>query len=260
MSNNIINADNIFLRRNNISILSGIDWKVEKGQNWAVIGCNGSGKTSLLRSVTGDFWPTTGSLWLFGEQLGFCDLPRLKKRIGWVGSTIDKWLPAHETALNLTVTGLHSTYELYTKPSNTDLAKASSILDSLGCAHLYDRPFQKLSQGEKQKIRLARALVCEPELLILDEVCAGLDIGSREELLDSIEKMTLPNLFYVTHHTEEIPSCISHAIILKSGKVLNSGAKHSTISAENMSKAFGVNISVDFDKDDRIWTRVLKQH
>ncbi len=257
LTTHIIKTDDIHISRNNVNIISGISWKVTTKQHWAVIGSNGSGKTSLLRSIAGDLWPTTGSIWLFGKQLGFCDLPKLKKKIGWVGASIDKWLPPTETALNLVITGLYSTYELYRKPTKADIELAADTLNSLNCNHIIDRPFNKLSQGEKQKVRLARSLISKPDLLILDEVCSGLDISSREELIESIEAMTVSNLLYVTHHTEEIPSTISHCIILQKGKVLTQGTKHHTITNNNMSQAFGVNIDIEFDNRGRIWTKII---
>lgn len=257
MENHIVKTENIHITRNSVNIIKGIDWVIEKNQHWSIIGSNGSGKTSLLRAITGDLWPTTGSVWLFGKQLGFCDLPAMKRKIGWVGSSIDKWLPPSETALNLTVTGLYSTYELYRKPAKDDLLRAEEALVSLNCSHILHRPFEKLSQGEKQKVRLARSLVSRPELLILDEVCAGLDISSREELLESIETMPVSNLLYVTHHTEDIPSRITHAIILKNGTVLNQGDKQSIITSNNMSQAFDINISIEFDNKKRIWSRII---
>ena len=137
-TNQIIKADNIHISRNNIKIISGITWEVTTKQHWAIIGSNGSGKTSLLRSIAGDLWPTTGSICLFGQQLGFCDLPKLKKKIGWVGASIDKWLPPTETALNLVVSGLYSTYELYIEPAKSDLELAADTLTSLNCSHIID--------------------------------------------------------------------------------------------------------------------------
>ncbi len=259
MDSEIIRTENIYITRNSINIISGIDWKVKKSEHWVVCGANGSGKTSLLRSVVGDLWPTTGSIRLFGSLLGQCDLPKLKKRIGWVGSSIDKWLSPAATALELTVAGLYSTYELYRQAEKDHLDQAAEVLSSLNCQHIIDRPFGKLSQGEKQKVRLARSLVSNPQLLILDEVCAGLDIGSREDLIHSVEGMKLVNTLYVTHHSEEIPRTTTHAIILKDGRVLAQGEKRSTITSANLSQAFGVDVTVDFDPSARIWTRITGQ-
>ena len=258
MSESVIKTESIFLRRNNVSILQGIDWLINKNENWVLIGTNGSGKTSLLRAAIGDFWPTTGSVYLFGNKLGNCDLPTLKKKIGWVGAIIDKWLPMHETSLRITVSGLHSTYELYKEPTDLQLNQAEDILKNLGCSKILNHHFGKLSQGEKQKVRLARALINKPELLILDEVCAGLDITSREDLLESISMMKLNNLIFVTHHTDEIPPEVTHAAILQEGKILKQGTKKETITTENMSHAYGINIVVEFDNNQRIWTKVIK--
>ena len=257
MQNSMIKVQDIYITRNNNKIIKGINWEVKRNQHWSIIGSNGSGKTSLLRAITGDLWPTTGSVWLFGNQLGFCDLPALKRRLGWVGASIDKWLPPTETALNLVITGIYSTYELYTTPTRADLEQAHDILASLNCAHITDRSFAKLSQGEKQKVRLARALINQPDMLILDEVCAGLDISSREDLLESIESMKVPTILYVTHHTEEIPPRTTHALIVKNGKVLAQGEKHSIITEQTMSQAFDIGITVEFDRNDRVWSRVL---
>ncbi len=257
MNSSIIKTTDIHIIRNDNQIIRGIDWEIQPHEHWALIGCNGSGKTSLLRAIYGDLWPTTGSIWLFGQQLGFCDLPKLKKRIGWVGASIDKWLPPTETALNLVITGIYSTYELYQQPSSVDIDIAHDLLSSLNCSHIAKRQFCKLSQGEKQKVRLARSLISNPDILILDEVCAGLDINSREDLLESIEKMPITNLLYVTHHTEEIPAMTTHALIIKKGRIIHQGKKHEVINSKNMSDAFDINLQVDFDYNDRIWTKVL---
>ncbi len=256
MSDEIIRAENINLVRNDVQILHGANWQVKRGENWALIGLNGSGKTSLLRAVTGDFWPTSGSVWLFGGQLGHIDLPAYKKRVGWVGGAIDKWLPPSETALHLVVTGLHHTYELYRKPTDEENAKGAQILAELGCAYLSDRPFSKLSQGEKQKIRLARALVAGPELLILDEVCAGLDIKSRENLLQTIETMDVPAIMFVTHHIEEIPAKTDNIIAMKKGCVAACGKKETILTDEVLSDVLEVPLHITADKNGRYWSRV----
>lgn len=258
MPQQIIKADNINLRRNDVHILKNVSWEVREDENWGLVGLNGSGKTSLLRCVTGDFWPTTGDLWLFGGQLGKIDLPQYKKKIGWVGGAIDKWLPPSETALRLVITGLHHTYEIYRQPTADEIDQAMAVLENIGCQYLHNRPFSKLSQGEKQKIRLARSLIAKPQLLILDEVCAGLDIKSRENLLDTIEQMKVPSIMFVTHHIEEIPVITDNIIAMKDGKVHSCGAKQDILRGEILSEIYDVNISVSSDEYGRYWSRAVK--
>lgn len=252
----LICLEQVFLQRSGVEILKGVDWDAGTEGDWALIGLNGSGKTSLLRCATGDFWPTKGRVFLFGGELGRVDLPALKKNIGWVGGAIDKWLFAGETALRLVITGLHHTYEIYRNPVQAEIDKSYAALENLGCAYLAERSFGKLSQGEKQKVRLARALVSEPRLLILDELCAGLDIAAREQVLEAVERMQGPRILFVTHHIEEIPARIGNVLAIKNGRILACGDKREILCAEVLSDTFGVPLRVEVTGGGRYWWRV----
>lgn len=252
----MIELENIFLQRNGVQILRELSWRMRDGEDWALIGLNGSGKTSLLRCATGDFWPTTGKVRLFGGELGKVDLPALKKRIGWVGGAIDKWLPPTETALRLVVTGMHHTYEIYHEPTPQECAAALAALEGVGSAYLAQRQFGKLSQGEQQKVRLARALAAQPKLLVLDELCAGLDIRARETVLAAVQTMAGPAVLFVTHHIEEIPARVSHVLAVREGTVAACGRKDEVLRGEVLSAVFGLPVEVHADTSGRYWARV----
>lgn len=253
----LIRLERVYLQRNGVEILRGVDWDAGASGDWALIGLNGSGKTSLLRCATGDFWPTRGRVFLFGGELGRVDLPALKKDIGWVGGAIDKWLFPGETALRLVVTGLHHTYEIYREPEAEEIAAAHAALDNLGCGYLAARAFGKLSQGEKQKVRLARALVSQPRLLVLDELCAGLDLAAREEVLAALERMRGPRLLFVTHHIEEIPPRVGQVLALREGRIMRAGLREEVLTDAVLSETFGLRVRVERDAAGRCWPRVV---
>lgn len=252
----IIHLQQVCLQRSGVSILRGVDWTVRRGENWALLGLNGSGKTSLLRCATGDFWPTSGRVELLGGELGKVDLPALKKRVGWVGGAIDKWLLPSETVRRLVVTGLHHTYEIYREPTAEESARAQAALENLGAGYLGDRLYGKLSQGEQQKARLARALVSEPELLVLDELCAGLDIRARESVLAAVERMSVPSILFVTHHIEEIPVRVNRALAIREGQVVACGPKEQVLTSQTLSEVFGLPVRVNADAAGRYWAQV----
>lgn len=255
-ADHIICLEQVDLTRNDVHILSGVNWTVSRGEDWALLGLNGSGKTSILRCATGDFWPTSGRVSLLGGQLGKVDLPALKKRIGWVGGAIDKWLPPSEKVRRLIVTGLHHTYEIYHEPTIEEVERAQAALEDLGAGYLGDRVYGKLSQGEQQKVRLARALVSGPELLVLDELCAGLDIRARESVLTAIETMSGPSILFVTHHIEEIPIRVNRALAIREGKVVANGSKAEVLNSATLSEVFCLPVEVSVDTAGRYWAQV----
>lgn len=252
----VIALRQVRLQRSGVEILRGVDWTVRRGEDWALLGLNGSGKTSLLRCATGDFWATSGTVRLLGGELGKVDLPALKKKVGWVGGAIDKWLLPSETALRLAVTGLHHTYEIYREPTADENARGLAALEGLGAGHLAGRMYGKLSQGEQQKVRLARALVSQPELLVLDELCAGLDIRARESVLAAVEQLRGPSILFVTHHIEEIPARVGRVLAIREGRVVADGEKAQVLSSQTLSDVFGLPVQVTPDAAGRYWAQV----
>ncbi len=252
----VIGLRQVRLQRGGVEILRGVDWTVRAGEDWALLGLNGSGKTSMLRCATGDFWPTSGSVSLLGGELGKVDLPALKKKVGWVGGAIDKWLLPSETVLRLVITGLHHTYEIYREPTAGETARAQAALEGLGVGYLAQRLYGKLSQGEQQKVRLARALVSGPELLVLDELCAGLDLRARESVLTAVERLTGPTILFVTHHIEEIPVRVSRVLAIREGQVVANGKKPEVLNSVTLSDVFGLPVTVTADPAGRYWAQV----
>ncbi len=184
----VIQINNASLKRDDTFILKNINWSVKPGQHWAIVGLNGSGKTTLLNIINGYIWPTSGEISVLGNKFGQCDLRQLRKSIGWVSSSLQERLYGDETAQEIVLSGKHASIGLYVQPDHQDIALALGLLEQMGCSSLANQPYKTLSQGEKQKILIARALISSPQLLILDEPCTGLDLFAREQFLDTVEK------------------------------------------------------------------------
>jgi iron complex transport system ATP-binding protein len=236
-------------------ILRGIDWCVRPGERWVLIGPNGSGKSTLLSLAGALRHPSEGRVTVLGGTLGRVDMPALRERIGYVdagGTTLD-WLTAEEVVL----TGIGSTLRpLWWTYSGKDRARARELLALLGCADLADREISTCSQGERGRIRIARALIAHPMLLLLDEPSVGLDLAAREALIAALDRLSQerPDLtsVLVTHHLEEIPATSTHAIMLRNGQVLAAGAIDTTLTSANLSACFG--LPVDCRHDGQRWT------
>ncbi len=228
-------------------VLGGVNWSVSEGEHWVVLGANGSGKTTMLRIASGYLWPTSGTVSVLGRRFGSVDLRELRKKIGWVTSALTSRIPPGEQALNVVLSGRYASMGLYDEPSEADRGKAAGILEFMDCGELACRCFGVLSQGEQQRVLIARALMSDPRLLILDEPSAGLDLKAREGFLESVAKLTEEHtVAYVTHHIEEIIPEFTHVILLKDGRVLRSGVKEDVLSTGNLREAFGVGLEVDF--------------
>ncbi len=230
------------------TILEWIDWRVERGQHWAIVGPNGSGKTSLLRALTGYLPPTAGTISVLGETYGRTDWRELRKRIGIVSSSIYQMMADNETALKSVLSGRYAQIGLWGDIRPEETREAARILRRVECAYLRDRPWLHLSQGERQRVLIGRALMARPKLLILDEPCAGLDPAAREHFLQFLERLAhgrgAPALVLVTHHTEEITPSFSHVLVLKGGRVLASGTKSRMLNSSLLSEAFGVAVRI----------------
>jgi iron complex transport system ATP-binding protein len=249
----------VALVREGRAILEDISWKVRIGDHWAVVGANGSGKTTLLRMIAGYLWPTRGSIAVFGNGFGSIDLREYRSGMGWVSSTLQSRVPFKELALDVVLSGKHASIGLWEKPDPDDLQRANKLLDLLGCHEYGSRSFGVLSQGEQQRVLIARALMPRPRLLVLDEPCAGLDMIARESLLDMIqelgERTDGPTLILVTHHIEEIVPVFSHVLVFKSGRVIAQGDKDKTLNDRVLSDAFQTPISI-VRINDRFWPRI----
>lgn len=244
--NPVLEISNLRIRRGKVMILDGVNWRVERGQHWAILGANGSGKTSLLSALTGYLMPTAGEIFLLGKSYGKSDWRELRRQIGIVSSAVRQMMNDSEPAIETVASGKFAMIDFWGRLSRTDKMRAQRILSRIECAHLAGREWRVLSQGERQRVLIGRALMANPKLLILDEPCAGLDPAAREHFLQFLERLgsnkNSPTLVLVTHHVEEITPAFSHVLILKDGKVLESGKKTKTLTAKNLSAAFATRL------------------
>ncbi len=239
--NSIIELQNISLHRGKTQILRDISWNIKKGEHWALIGPNGAGKTSLLKIISGSLWPSSGKVKVLGKEFGKTDLRELKKKIGWVSSFLTEKIPQNEGIIDIVISGKFASFGVYSEIKDRDRKKAKGLLKLMSCDYIIGRDFNVISQGEKQKVLIARALMAEPLILLLDEPCIGLDIKARESLLASISKLcreTKTTMIYVTHHIEEIIGEIGNAFLLKDGEVFMQGKKKSVLNRKNLSRVF----------------------
>ncbi len=238
----ILEVSRLRIQRSRTVILEAIDWRVERGQHWAVLGANGSGKTSLLAALTGYLMPTAGEIRVLSRRYGETDWRELRKQIGLVSSSIRQLMADSEPALESVISGKYAMIDLWGRVTAADRARGLRLLRQIECAHLAQRPWLFLSQGERQRVLIGRALMARPRLLILDEPCAGLDPAARENFLQFLDRLGrrrhAPTLVLVTHHVEEIMRVFSHVLILKSGRVLAAGLKPRALTAPVLALAF----------------------
>ncbi|WP_416353188.1 ABC transporter ATP-binding protein [Agrilactobacillus fermenti] len=225
----ILEFQDVSVTRGQREILHHISWTVAVKQNWAILGLNGAGKTTLLKMIHGDLWPTTGQLEVLGGQFGHVNIPELKTRIGWVSTALQDQLHAWESVDQIVLSGKFATIGIYQETTAAEMAQARQLLTDLGGAKLLGKPYAVLSQGERQLVLIARALMAHPALLILDEPCNGLDLFAREELLTRVRQIAQqpdsPALLLVSHYTEEILPDFDHVLLLRKGQVIRAGQR-----------------------------------
>ncbi len=244
----ILHVSGLRVTRGDTDILRGIDWRVQPGEHWAILGPNGCGKTSLLKSITGYLSPTAGEIWLLGRKYGEADWRQQRLEIGIVTSALQASIPPAETGLETVVSGRYAQLDLWAHPTRKELAEGRRLLKFVGVSYLEKREWAHFSQGERQRVLIARALMVRPRLLILDEPCAGLDPVAREEFLWFVEAVARrrggPSLVLVTHHAEEIMPAFTHALLLAAGAVHASGPKAKVVTSRQLAGAFGARIKV----------------
>jgi iron complex transport system ATP-binding protein len=259
----VLEISNLKIQRSGVTILDGVNWRVEPGQPWAILGANGSGKTSLLSALTGYLMPTAGEIILLEKKYGRSDWRDLRKKIGIVSSAVRQMMSDEEPALETVASGKFAMIDFWGRLSQTDKNCALRILRQIECTYLAERPWRVLSQGERQRVLIGRALMAKPHVLILDEPCAGLDPAAREHFLQFLQRLgkgrDAPTLVLVTHHVEEIMPVFSRALILKKGKVLASGKKSEVLTAKILSQAFGAKLKLRF-KQGRFTMNVLPKN
>ncbi len=245
----ILEIENLSVRRGGKTILGPVNWQVLEGQRWVVLGPNGAGKTTLLQVCSSLIHPTSGSIKILGEQLGKVDVFELRTRIGLTSSALVEQLPADELVIDVVLTAAYAMLGRWQEKYDLwDESRAMALLTALGVRELGDRNFGSLSEGEKKRVQIARALMADPELLLLDEPASSLDLGGREDLLKRIEVFAkdplAPATVIVTHHIEEIPAGTTHALLLKEGSEVAKGDINTVITDLNLSNAYGLPISV----------------
>lgn len=242
MSTPLLHIRDLRIERNVTTLLDGVSWRVERGEHWAILGPNGCGKTSLLKSLTGYLTPSAGEIELLGEHYGETDWRELRLHVGLVTSALQASVPPDEPALETVVSGKYAQLDLWMDVTPADRRAAMKLLRFVGAGKLPERLWGQLSQGERQRILIARALMANPKLLILDEPCAGLDPVAREQFLNFVESLARqprgPALVLVTHHVEEITPGFTHALLLRAGRVHASGPRATTLTSANLSAIF----------------------
>ncbi len=242
----ILEVTDLRVQRGSSTILRGVNWRVLRGEHWAVLGPNGCGKTTLLKVLLGYLSASSGEISLLGERYGEADWRDLRLKIGIVTSALQASVPAAERAIETVISGRYAQLDLWLTPTRRDVAAARKLLRSLGVPQLADREWQFLSQGERQRVLIARALMAKPRLLILDEPCAGLDPVAREDFLEFLGRLAglpgSPALVMVTHHVEEILPCFSHALLLRDGAVVAAGPRAKILTSRRLAATFGARL------------------
>ena len=248
----VVRLEGVAVVRDGVPLLDDISWTVGPGERWALLGPNGSGKTTLLRVVGAGLWPTRGTVQILGETLGRVDMRELRKRITVVSASVGRTLRPAQPALDVVLTGRHAALETWWHEyTDADRTRARDLLAEagFGSTAFGGRAFGLLSEGERQQVLLARALMGDPELILMDEPAAGLDLGAREGLLARLAALAadpaVPPLVLVTHHLEEIPPGVTHAALLRSGRLLAAGPVGAVLTDAAVSDAFGVGVVVE---------------
>lgn len=240
--------DAAMLVRSGRAVLNGVDLMVSPGEHWVVLGPNGSGKTSLLQLASAHELPSRGQVWVLGERLGDVDVRQLRQRLGYASTAVEDLVPPRTLARELVVTGKNGTFVPWTDPyDDADWKRADDLLSQMGLEGHGDRRVDTLSSGERRRTQIARSLMTEPELLLLDEPTAGLDLGGREDLVGRLSALTANGpraMMFVTHHVEEIPPGFSHVALLRNGRVLGAGPIEQVLTSSALSACFDMRLDL----------------
>lgn len=254
MINLVVQLENVSLIRDGKWILQDINWQIEKGEHWVLFGLNGSGKTAILNLLNAYYFPTKGKITVLDLEFGKNYLAeKLRKQIGFVSSSLQEKFHPDDNAFEVVLSGEYASIGLYETPTDEIRKKAIDLLDELGCIEYANRNYHTLSQGEKQRVLIARALMANPALLILDEPTNGLDFIAREQLLDSVERITqnpdAPTIIYVTHHVEEILPAFSKTLLLKKGQVFAAGDTKNMMNSDMLTQYFNLPVKVQWENE-----------
>jgi iron complex transport system ATP-binding protein len=250
MSDEVLRLRGVGVRHARSMLLRDVTWTVRGDESWVVIGPNGAGKTTLLQVAGALLMPTEGTAEILGESVAEADLQDLRSRIGFASAIVADRVPPAEKVIDLVLTASYGILGRSAEDYDSfDVTRAVELLDALGCAHLIRRRFVTLSEGERKRVQIARSLMPDPELLLLDEPAAGLDLGGREDLLRRLSALAsdpqAPMIVMVTHHVEEVPEGFTHAMLLRKGAVLAAGPVSGVFTERNLSKCFGVPLVIE---------------
>src|SRR5699024_1708322 len=245
----VLQFDDVTVRRGNKTILDSVSWSVEEGDRWVVLGPNGAGKTTMVQLASARMHPTSGTVQILGERLGSVDVFELRPLVGLASAALADRIPGGETVLDVVLTASYGVTgrwrEVY---EDLDTGRARDLLAAFDVAGLEGRYFGSLSEGERKRVQIARALMTDPEILILDEPGAGLDLGGREELVGALGELAgdlaSPVLVLITHHVEEIPAGFTDAMLLREGRVVSAAPIEQALTAQNLSATFGLELDV----------------
>jgi len=258
----IVRLSGVAVHRSGATILGPVDWTIHRGERWALLGPNGSGKTTLLQVAATVLWPSAGSVEVLGQRLGAVDARELRRRVGYASPALAMQMDPSLTAVELVMTARDAALApWWHEYGEADRARAREMLDRLAVGELADRRFGTLSTGERQRVQIARALLPDPDLLLLDEPAAGLDLGAREALVASLGELAgairPAAVVLVTHHVEEIPAGTTHALLLRGGRSVSAGPVATALTATGLSEAFGMALRLDAGDDGRFHARAL---
>ncbi|MEU8221768.1 ABC transporter ATP-binding protein [Kribbella sp. NPDC048915] len=257
----VVELAGVTIVRGGSRLIDGIDWTIDEADRWVVIGPNGAGKTTLLQVLAAQLHPTSGVAGLLGEVLGAVDVFELRPRIGLTSAALADKLPKSERVSDVVVSASYAVLGRWIEQyDDLDNQRAAALLGELGIAHLADRTFGTLSEGERKRVQIARALMTDPELMLMDEPAAGLDLSGREQLIRSLSSIATadgaPAMVLVTHHVEEIPPGFTHALLLKQGRVVAAGPMDEALTAESLSETFDLALTLK-QEDGRYTARAL---
>jgi iron complex transport system ATP-binding protein len=240
----------VTVRRGTSVLLDAVNWNVDVDQRWVILGPNGAGKTTLLQIASAQMFPTTGRVHVLGERLGAVDVTEIRPRIGLSSASLAGRVPPNETVIDVVVSAGYGVVGRWRERyDELDFARARELLAAMGIERLADRLYGTLSEGERKRALAARALMTDPELLLLDEPAAGLDLAGREDLLGRLSVLAVdpfaPTTVLVTHHVEEIPAEFSHVLLMRGGKVIGAGPMAETLTEQALSETFGMNLTLE---------------